>query len=568
MPTPAPESVHPGSTAPASSTTTTGGSLELDWPLLPSLIPSETFPSWVRTLGRTYRLDTKRAAGLIGLPVRRQNYLTMHTAVRRCAPGIALRTGEPQDTLETMGKAWQLPRIYRPTALPRSIGGVDGSSFCPACLSENGGRWLSRWLNPLSTHCLRHGTCLRARCPVCQSRPFRNLAWLWANGPGWKCYGQVNHNEGSGSGLRKICGYDLRQMAPAWSGTAELLEAQAHVEMVLSALAAPAPVTLKICGEEVRAKYVWKLYSQLIILHGGLRLKDRAYQGTSGTADAVLAASRVLRAESRSQALQQLRSGYAGARINLSCPTTNGSTLNLYTARGLRSGVHGGISVKELTDQGFVHPRGSPTLPEINFHERYLPSAIWPSAIKDLDIKQGSLTRMAVSAALVRAIHRTDWSRAANRLGLQYKDHQRLASYWKKADETGALTRLIHELKPDLETHLLREKDLIDYGRRRAEIQDPAAILGMLGTLWSPAGGPPEDIPALARRLWALYTGGDPRFVPARYCHLPWSYNERRRWELYEEHRRSAEQVFHRIATKLLNDNGAGHEPLAWEPFT
>lgn len=112
MPTPAPESVHPGNTAPGSSTT--GGSLELDWPLLPSHIPSETFPSWLRTLGRTYRLDTKRTAGLIELPVRRQNYRTLHTAVRRCAPAIALKTGAPQDTLEAMAKAWQLPRIHRP----------------------------------------------------------------------------------------------------------------------------------------------------------------------------------------------------------------------------------------------------------------------------------------------------------------------------------------------------------------------------------------------------------------------------------------------------------------------
>lgn len=394
--------------------------------------------------------------------------------------------------------------------MPRSIGEVNGSSFCPACLSENDGRWLSRWLNPLSTHCLRHGTTLQTRCPVCQSRPFRSSAWLWANGSGWKCYGHVNHNEGSGSGLSEICGYDLRQAAPAWSGTAELLESQAHVDMVLGAMAAPAPVTLTICGEEVRPNHAWELYSQLIILQGGLYLKNRAYQGTSRTADAVLAASHVLRTESRSQALQQLQSGDARTPVNLSCPTTNESTLDLYTARGLRSGVHGGISVKELTDQGFVHPRGSARLPEINFHERHLPSAIWPSAIKHLDIKEGSLTRMAVSVALVRAIHRTDWSKAANRLGLQYRDHQRLANYWKKADGTGALTRLIHGLKPDLETHILRKKELIDYGRRRADMQDPAAILGMLGTLWSPAAGPPEDIPALARRLWARIRAGIP----------------------------------------------------------
>lgn len=46
-----------------------------------------------------------------------------------------------------------------------------GSHFCPICLRESGGVWFSHWKLPWSFACVRHGTLLLHRCPICQARP-------------------------------------------------------------------------------------------------------------------------------------------------------------------------------------------------------------------------------------------------------------------------------------------------------------------------------------------------------------------------------------------------------------
>lgn len=46
-----------------------------------------------------------------------------------------------------------------------------GSHFCPECLKETGGVWLSSWKLPWSFACVKHGTFLIDSCPLCRRRP-------------------------------------------------------------------------------------------------------------------------------------------------------------------------------------------------------------------------------------------------------------------------------------------------------------------------------------------------------------------------------------------------------------
>jgi hypothetical protein len=44
---------------------------------------------------------------------------------------------------------------------------VEFRRYCPACLNDNGGRWLLQWRLPWVTTCIEHGCLLHDRCPTC-----------------------------------------------------------------------------------------------------------------------------------------------------------------------------------------------------------------------------------------------------------------------------------------------------------------------------------------------------------------------------------------------------------------
>ncbi|MGC5343468.1 TniQ family protein [Streptomyces sp. DT24] len=46
-----------------------------------------------------------------------------------------------------------------------------GSRYCPTCLAESGGRWLSSWRSPWSFACTRRSRLLIDTCPGCGHRP-------------------------------------------------------------------------------------------------------------------------------------------------------------------------------------------------------------------------------------------------------------------------------------------------------------------------------------------------------------------------------------------------------------
>ncbi|WP_086757728.1 TniQ family protein [Streptomyces griseiscabiei] len=69
---------------------------------------------------------------------------------------------------------------------PQVLWGKAGSRFCPACLTDSGGRWQITWRLGWSFACTRHQVLLADRCPACQRIPrLRAHPRTQTPRPGW-----------------------------------------------------------------------------------------------------------------------------------------------------------------------------------------------------------------------------------------------------------------------------------------------------------------------------------------------------------------------------------------------
>lgn len=122
-----------------------------------------------------------------------------------------------------------------------------GSRFCPACLTENDGRWPLTWRSPWTFACIRHGVLLLDACPACFKTPRHGWSfpkyWPW---PVTACRSRVDAERRAqpsapratelltASVLTRWCGYDL-SAAPvlALPSGGPVLAAQARVWSLL-----------------------------------------------------------------------------------------------------------------------------------------------------------------------------------------------------------------------------------------------------------------------------------------------------------------------------------------------
>lgn len=537
------------------------------WPLLPKTMPGETLPSWLRAMGRTYRMDTKAMVHLLGLPVRRQNYRTIHSAAHHFASQVARLSGCRVGDMQRMAAAWQLPALQRFSAETSQtiVTDLDGSSFCPLCLRKYDGRWLTDWLNPLYTYCPEHGVRLEKLCPHCQCRPFHGTDWLWANGPGWQCCKTNAPTPEDDAAKTRLCDFDLRRAEPTADATRERLFAQAHLKQVLDATAAGAP-EIPACGTLVTPHDACTLFLGLITHGNGLTFHKSGYRATGQTPAAVAEASRILLAANQGQAQLELAATHRKTRISLTVPTLLGGWLQLDNDRTPASG-HTIINGRGKDTEGGPWEvwNREPMLPRIDFHERHLPAVIWTSALTGLASKHDYLTKIAVSIALVRAIHHCDWAKAATRLGIQYKDHHLLTGHTRRNNLVSEISRQVYRLKPFLESLDTTSPEVIDYGRRRKELANPDQLMDIITKYWHNALGTSADLPALACRFWAMYTGGDIRFVPALYSRLTISTVETQMWRTDQNYRRTLHHHFNILAKDILRIRGI-QEPVTWHP--
>lgn len=89
--------------------------------------------------------------------------------------------------------------------------GQLGSRYCPACLAENGGRWLLAWRSPWMFACLRHRLLLADTCPGCSATP--RFRWRFPRYWPWDlnaCRSRIGDRLAVRDGLAAASGPDAR----------------------------------------------------------------------------------------------------------------------------------------------------------------------------------------------------------------------------------------------------------------------------------------------------------------------------------------------------------------------
>jgi hypothetical protein len=150
------------------------------WPIRVAPLPGEAIDSWLEVYAD--RLDITVAEMLISaqlmpdpLITRTQQLAPNYVAVMRDdeADKLARSAGLTPQQVHAMtlsiydGHALRLHPYHRTIARAALWGRGDGSRYCPACLSETGGRWLLRWRLSWTFACVKHHALLEDLCPSC-----------------------------------------------------------------------------------------------------------------------------------------------------------------------------------------------------------------------------------------------------------------------------------------------------------------------------------------------------------------------------------------------------------------
>ncbi len=150
------------------------------------------------------------------------------------ATSIARVTGIPVATVHAMtlrrfhNRAIILELDHRTVDVKKLWGRSNGSSCCPDCLDESGGRWQISWRLTWSFACLRHESLLVDQCPRC-FRPLRAGPLRLGRKPRpGICDGQL---PGASS---LLCGLDLRTVRASRLATNDpILDAQRWISRLL-----------------------------------------------------------------------------------------------------------------------------------------------------------------------------------------------------------------------------------------------------------------------------------------------------------------------------------------------
>ncbi|MFK0048634.1 TniQ family protein [Streptomyces sp. NPDC090741] len=140
-------------------------------------LPGEALDSWLEAYARRLRVSAAEFLDLVGVPAAKPRLMVRQLTAEESSV-LSARTGLAADCLREMTlEPWdglvisigaENRRLLRPPAWRRY--GKD-TRYCPACLSENEGRWPLTWRLPWTFACTRHNLLLLDRCAVCGQRP-------------------------------------------------------------------------------------------------------------------------------------------------------------------------------------------------------------------------------------------------------------------------------------------------------------------------------------------------------------------------------------------------------------
>lgn len=183
--------------------------------------PNEPFDSWLEAMAGAHKTSLLRMARGIGLideavdarsPVNRKRAFSWTLSLSDDqALRIQKTTGIPTKRVQAMTRAGHTRGLVGDdTAWPIGSGfpvRVTGSSYCPDCLRESGGRWQSQWQYAFVFGCVQHRLLLVETCPLCGRQPRQRVHALSGTPMPGHCHHPVL---GSTKGRDKPrCGADL-----------------------------------------------------------------------------------------------------------------------------------------------------------------------------------------------------------------------------------------------------------------------------------------------------------------------------------------------------------------------
>ncbi len=253
-------------------------------PFRSTVIDGESLDSWIEQLARAHRMSTGALLAALGLTAG-----TNHISA-------LLSSADPQllRRLEQIGGLphGELARTVLDAPLGRSRLNLGGSRWCPACLTENSGRWLLSWRVKWNVACLRHGVLLHDTCPGCRTTPRRRMTGASSEPLSPAACEHVLDRDN-----RQRCGQDLSAVAVLAAGP-EAIEAQHWVGELLEHLNDDAEAVLA----DLHAVCSWSLNNDPSALgevadrlHPG-RIDARSERDAS-SGDAALTAAALVRAK-------------------------------------------------------------------------------------------------------------------------------------------------------------------------------------------------------------------------------------------------------------------------------
>ncbi|MCB1263313.1 MAG: TniQ family protein [Mycobacterium sp.] len=473
-------------------------------PLRVQPVEGEAVDSWLEALAARMQCAWGDLLTSVGLPAARgRSYNTgwLVDPTQHQLEAMSVVTGQSPSVINTMVLSHIASRLGRSDIPDESVESMlwlskRRSRFCPACLRENGGRWMLAWRLRWNFSCPRHNCLLADLCPACRS-PQRAVPASVALIP---IPGRCAHKllGCHGRGVTR-CGTDLSnvpvlRLAPDHP----VLRAQQMIDVAVSAGVAqtglysrapvpPSALIADLCAlggrilrypnlDELR-----RLTGDVVITEFLTAKEEAAFTDRGVTADssalasgiAAAAAESILSAGNPAEAADRLQWLISSNRNNgLSVSATNigwGRGISAALRSAQLSALSSYLSVSDQlryrthsTTPLRPHSRSAPE------RARWLPSLLWPAVCLNVrcdGVGYGQV-RSALAVAVVLVGSRISLSGAAALLGsaTSARAVSRVLQLIGRSTSAAEVWRMAEGLADQLDT----EKAPIDYARRRA----------------------------------------------------------------------------------------------------
>ncbi|UUV28597.1 TniQ family protein [Amycolatopsis roodepoortensis] len=556
-------------------------------PLRVPVLAGESLDSWLHALAQRHNSSPGQLLAALGLG-RGQRWIRrlIDEPDPRMLRRLEQTTGLPPGRLDaTLGS------VAGPAGLVDRLA-THGSRFCPACLAESGGRWMSSWRLNWSTACLRHERLLADVCPDCGSVPRRTLVGGITATPATACP--------SRPGRVRRCGGDFTA-AHTTPAPAAVLAAQRWIDHVTATACTPGNdrtgAEQALAEDTLRdLRYVtnWllrlnhkHLAGEAGILEPRRRANPLSSNGSAAKLDAALAAILLTRAqrilgENEQAAIAELATTVTGQPLTQRIPPPRGpdqqwpTTSPRFAHRYLRA-VDAELIASDRLRTRSLTPQAARPVTDTAARARMIPQQLWPDWSSRLLPPAGysaGLFRAALAALLLLpgARARTMSTLAAALNPRVTRAHMSAALQGLAQRDTGPALEGALTLLCRIADHLDQTGAPIDYQRRREVVPIDLIDWPAWQELACSAKAHPGELRFgrrarllhVQRHLHHLLTGSD-LDNPAHPLHFHAAADRSQYIRFTTTLTPQLRHALHRHAESVLPDLGID-EPATWSP--